>query len=123
MKTFGEFYREKVLSRKDLEERTLPSSSEEVLVEKDLFGWKLRIDGKTAPCRSEVEARFIGIFLEAGLTELMVPRDDDYLREILPELEKMKARLEQVFEHYTQGILDRRTREHLRQKVYAQLIQ
>jgi len=123
MKTFGEFYREKVLSRKDLEERALPSSSEEVLVEKDLFGWKLRVDGKTAPCRSEVEARFIGIFLEAGMTELMVPKDDDYLREILPELEKMKVRLEQVFEHYAQGIRNPRTREILKQKVYVQLLQ
>ena len=123
MKTFGEFYREKILSRKDLEEKLLPCSFGEVRLEQDLFGWKLLVNDKTVPCRSEAEARFIHFFLEAGLTELMVPGDDDYLNEVLPEMDKMKARLEEAFEHYAQGILDRGTRRLLRQKVYARLLE
>jgi len=122
VKTLGQFYREKVLGRKDLRKRRLPAAMGEVRVEQELFGWQLHINGKRLPCRSEAEARFLSVFADAGLMEVKVPSDDVYLRSILPELENLKKRIDDIVDSYLDSISDSRIRDRLRHEVYAELL-
>ena len=41
MPTLGDFYREKILSQKDLVDRKLPTNSGKIEIKQDLFGCKL----------------------------------------------------------------------------------
>lgn len=122
MKTLGEFYREKVLTYPKLVTRELPDGSDGVRIIKELFGWVLLINRKRVECRSEEEARFLKVFLEAGMTEITVPKDDSYLREILPELERLKARTDEIINSYLVSILNRKMREEIRRNVYNKLL-
>ena len=121
MKTLGEFYREKVLSHKGKATKILPDGSGEIKIEQDLFGWKLYSGKKFIECRSEEEARYLKIFLDAGLTEICVPKDDEYLKSVLPELEKSKAKTDAIINSYLEAILDRRIRERVKQEVFAEI--
>jgi hypothetical protein len=122
MKTLGEFYKEKVLTQDILAERELPNTAENVRIQPDLYRWKLYYsNSKYLVCRSEAESRFLKVFLEAGLTEIMVPEDDEYLAGILPELERLKKRIDEIIDHFIDGILDRRIREEVRHRVYGEI--
>jgi len=121
MKTLGEFYREKILTRKDLVARELPPNRGEPKVEKDLLGWKVCTDKGPIPCRSQMEARYLRVLLDAGMPDVCVPEDDEYLKAILPELEKLKTRIEEILSHYLDAILDRKIRERLRREVYMEI--
>jgi hypothetical protein len=121
MKTLGEFYREKILSHKPLITRKLPENSDSIRIERDLFGWKLYSGKNIIECRSEDEARYLRIFLEAGLTKVRVPRDDKYLRIILPELETLKSKIDKIINSYAETILDARIRKRLKQEVWAEI--
>jgi len=121
MKTLGEFYKEKVLSCKDLFPVQLPNGAGENRVEKDLFGWKLHSGKDCIECRSEEEARYLKILLDAGMTEVLVPKDDDYLKDILPELERSKMKIDEIVNSYLDSVLDRRIRERVKYEVFTEL--
>lgn len=122
MKTIGEFYREKILSREYIISRKLPNNSGKSKIEKDLFAWKL-YSGKTfIECRSEEEARYLKVFLDAGMTEICVPEDDEYLKSILPELESLKSKIEQIVNSYLESILNHnKIREKVKHEVFMEL--
>ena len=129
MKTAGEYYREKVLSlpKKQLRKVELEYSPENLRVEKDLFGWKLfytRLGRKTEyflECRSGEEARYVKIFCELGLLEIRVPKDEEYLKNILPELERIKSTLDEILNSYMETIVSRKIRERLKSEVYMEI--
>lgn len=120
MRRLGQLYRELVLTRDDLETKEFPYCADAVSVERDLFGWKLRCGKEEIPCRSEEEARFLLVFLYYGKTEIAVPRDDEYLKSILPLLERIKAKADRILASYCQSIRDRQARAELRRLVYAE---
>lgn len=123
MKRIGEFYREKVLSlpKKSLIKKILPDNSGNVKIEKDLFGWRLYSGKNFIQCRSEEEARYLKVFLDAGLREVYVPKDNEYLKSILPELEKLKAKTDEIINFYIDGILDHKIREKVKREVYIEI--
>lgn len=121
MKTFGEFYREDVLTKRPLVKRVLPPHSDEIKVVKDLFGWKLYSGKQSIDCRSEEEAKFLKIFLEVGFEEVKVPKDDKILKELLTELEEMKEVADEIIEEHAEGLLSRRIKEELRHRVWQEL--
>ena len=125
MKTIGEFYRENVLSlpKRALEERYLPNASEPMKIEKTLFGWKLHAGRKTIECRSEEEARYLRVFIDIGAPDIMVPKDDEHLASILPELERLKRRTDEIINDGVDGILNRRIRQQVRHQVYMGLME
>jgi hypothetical protein len=123
MKRIGEFYREKVLSlpKKSLIKKILPDNFGDVKIEKDLFGWRLYSGKNFIQCRSEEEARYLKVFLDAGLREVYVPKDNEYLKSILPELEKLKAKTDEIINFYIDGILDHKIREKVKREVYIEI--
>lgn len=124
--TFGEFYRQKVLTQKSLVERTMPRYKGEMRIGRDLFGWKV-YSGETEKyyvnCRSEEEARFVRIFFEIGKYSVKVPRNNEYLKKILVQLEEMKAKADETIDFYSDGILSRKMRNKLKDMVWAELLE
>ncbi|MBA2123978.1 hypothetical protein B9J78_03455 [bacterium Unc6] len=123
IKIIGEFYKVKVLTlpKKSLVKRELPNNSGEIKIDRDLFGWKLYSGKDFIECRSEEEARYLKVFLDAGLREIRIPKDDEYLKNILPELEKLKARTDKIINSYLETVLDRKIRARVRHEVYMEI--
>ncbi|MGB9835031.1 MAG: hypothetical protein ACPLPW_08720, partial [bacterium] len=120
--TLGKFYREKILSQESLLEKTLPRASGEVKIEQGLFGWRLSFGHEKIECHSEEEARFLKTFLEAGMDKVKIPEDKDYLRSILPEVEKLKARIDEIIDSYLESIMDPKIREKLRHQLWSEIM-
>jgi type I restriction-modification system DNA methylase subunit len=104
--TLGKFYREKILTHKPLRSRSLPKVLGEVKLEQELFGWRLSSGREHVDCGSEAEARYLKVWLEAGLDSVKIPKDEAYLGEIVPELESLKQKTDEIFEDYLGSILD-----------------
>jgi len=122
MKKLGDFYREKILSQKDLKEIELPSGEGEVKIEKHLFGFIL-IKGKNAiEVETEEEARYCKVFLEAGLSKVMIPQNQEYLKAILPELEELKAKHDQIINKHLEYIVSKKLRQQILRKVWSRLM-
>jgi len=122
MQLIGDFYREKILSRSDLVPRELPGycSNEPEIIE-DLFGWQLRANREVFECRSEAEARYLRVFLELGMREAYVPTDEKYLKQILPDLEYLKRRADEILDEHLATVFDQRVKMKVRRDVYAEL--
>lgn len=123
MKFIGEFYKEKVLSlpKKARTERELPVNLGRIYIEKNLFGFKLYAGKNYVECATEEEARYLKVFLDAGMLEVFVPKDLDYLRSILPELETLKAKADKLINDYLRTILSRKIKEKIKHAVWVEL--
>lgn len=93
MKTIGQMYKEKVLSLAEAQRVLveLPPDGAPARVVQDLFSWKLQAGRRSRVCRSQDEARYLRVSLDAGMSEVYVPTDDAYLARIVPGLERLKA--------------------------------
>ena len=130
MKRLGEFYREKIMSfpEESLEKREIEYCYlENMQIEKDLFSWKInytRLGRKSInfiECRSEEEARYLKAWIDSGMVEILVPKDDEYLRSILPELEYLKRRSDEILNKWLKSVLNRERRELLKHEVFLEL--
>lgn len=119
--TLGKFYREKILTHKPLRTKNLPKVSSEVKLEQELFGWRLSSGRQYTDCASEMEARYLKVWLEAGLESVKIPKDEDYLKEIVPELESLKQKTDEIFEDYLGSILDPRLRQRLLHQLWQEV--
>jgi type I restriction-modification system DNA methylase subunit len=119
--TLGKFYREKVLTRKPLYTKKLPRVSGKLRIEQELFGWRLSGDRKYINCVSELEARYLKVWLEAGLETVKVPRDENYLKDIVPELETLKKKTNEVFDNYLSSIVNPRMQQRLLHQLWQEV--
>ena len=122
MRTLGQFYREKIVGRNDLFTREFPDYRGESEIVKDLFGWKLYSGKNYIECRSKEEAQFLQIYFDAGMTDVSVPEDNEYLKSILPDLEYLKTEIDKIIGHYVDGVFNRKIRERIRHEVYQEII-
>ncbi|MEW5945604.1 MAG: hypothetical protein AB1742_05345 [bacterium] len=123
MMLIGEFYKEKILSlpKKALMEMELPYGSEPSRVEQDLFGWNLRVGKELIECRSEEEARFLKVFQDIGYRDVMIPKSLDYIKELISELEDLRAGMDEVIDYYVECLISLKKRERVRQMVYSRI--
>ncbi len=125
MEGFGVFYADKVLSqgRENLKQIELVGYScfGETRMQQDLFGWKIHTKRRVFEFDSELEARYCLIFLELGWRKLYVPKDLDYLAEILPRLEYLKMRAEEVIGNGLKRVFGRKTRWEARTLTYQKI--
>jgi hypothetical protein len=56
------------------------------------------------------------------LESVKIPKDEDYLEEIVPELESLKQRTNEVFEDYLGSILDPKLRQRLLHQLWQEVI-
>ena len=125
MELIGEYYADKILSqgRENLLERELVGYScfGETKMEQDLFGWKIHTRRRVFEFDSELEARYCLIFLELGWRKVYIPKNADYLAEILPRLEYLKMRIEQIIGNGLKRIFGRKIRWEARILTYQKI--
>jgi hypothetical protein len=97
------FYNKYVKPRKDLIEVDLPNRVDqvEIRIEKTMFpnDWRLYYwKDKHVQCKSELEARYLKVWLKHGLTTIKMPQDEKYLAEIVPILERVEQVVYEVAE-------------------------
>jgi hypothetical protein len=111
---YRKFYDEKVLSKKGLKEVKIFSATKEVMVENNLFGWKIVSGKKAIQCESEAEARYLKVWIDSGLMEeVKVPTDERYLKGILRELERLHARILKVISEHVDSISSQKLRKQI----------
>jgi len=120
--TLGKFYRDRILSHKPLATKRLPRVSGEVRIEPELFGWRLSWGRQHFDCASEHEARYVKVWLEAGLDSVKMPKDEDYLEEIVPLLEDLREKIKKTFEAYLSSIIAPKVRERLRHQLWQEAV-
>ena len=121
--TLGRFYKEKILIQKSLLTKILPRTSGEVKIEQDLYGWRLYYSGKRyIRCSSTEEARYLKIFLELGLNEVKVPKDNKYLKDILPEIESLKTKIAETINSYLESIVDTKTKAKIGHQLWVEVM-
>jgi len=122
--TLGKFYRERILTSPPLSpspklERGMGG---EVRVCQELFDWYLYIGKKHIKCSSELEARYLKVWAEAGVEKIKVPKEDKDLKRIVPELEKLKAKIDKTVSGYLDSIIDSKTRKKIAHFVWMELV-
>ena len=117
--TPGKFFKEKISSHKPLSSRNLPKPSGEIEIVEDIEGYRLYYGKKYILCDTQSEARYLKVWLEAGLESIKIPQDKVYLARIVPRLEKLMQKIKETVESYTDSILQLK----LRQKILHQIWQ
>ena len=131
MKTIGEYYKETVLSLPEKERnlRELPVNERNLRIDRNLFTWRIYYKryGRKTPrfieCATEEEARYLKVFMDAGVSKIYVPKNLEYLKSILPELEDLKAEHDKIINDGVKYILNRKTREKIKHGVWMELTQ
>ena len=132
-KLLGHFYREKIISQKNLKTVKLfhpntPLTSplakggkRGVEIKNELFGWRLSSGKDHIDCQSEAEAEYLKIWLESGLEEIKVPKDESYLLKILPELKALKERIDHIISDHISSITSQKLQQKILQKLQGEL--
>jgi hypothetical protein len=119
--TLGKFYEERVLSQKPLYTKTLPKPTDEIEIRQSLLGWRLYSGRNDIDCASELEARYLKVWLEAGMEEVKVPKDEAYLKTIIPELESLEAKIDDAIEAHLSFIANVKTRDRILRQLWLQM--
>ncbi len=62
------------------------------------------------------------MLIDIGISEIYIPSDENYLSEVLLELETLKRKIDDVIDHYTTVISSPRIKERIRRGVYTKMI-
>jgi hypothetical protein len=119
--TLGKFYHEKVLSQKALYTKSLPKMAGDVSIKQSLMGWRLYSGRQSIDCSSELEARYLKVWLEVGLDSVKTPKDEAYLKVIVPELESLKLKIDEIIAPYLNSIVNVKTRDRILHQLWVQI--
>ena len=119
--TLGKFYTEKILSQSSLETKSLPPAGDEVSIRQSLMGWRLYSGKKSIDCASELEARYLKVWLEAWLDSVKTPGNEDYLKVIVPELESLKQKIDEIIAPYLDSIVNVKTKDRILRQLWMQI--
>lgn len=120
-RTLGKFFKEKILSHKPLASRNLPKPSGEIKIESDFEGYRLYYGKKYLLCDTQSEARYLKVWMQAGLESIKVPKDKAYLARIVPSLEKLLQKIKETIESHTDSILQPKLRQKILHQIWQRL--
>ncbi len=123
-KLLGNFYREKILSQKDLKTVKLFHPTKEIEIKKDFLkggGWLLLSGKDLIECQSETEAEYLKVWLESGLDEIKVPQDESYISKILQELKALKEKIDEIISDHISSITSQKLQQKILQKLQGEL--
>ena len=131
-KLLGHFYSEKILGQKNLKTVKLfhptPLTSPlakggkgGVEIKNELFGWRLSSGKDHIDCQSEAEAEYLKIWLESGIEEVKVPKDESYISKILPELKALKEKIDRIISDHISSITSQKLQNKILQKLQGEL--
>lgn len=127
----GELYQKEILTlpknqRKKLE---IPHNDGSTKIENDFFGWKLyykklgRKSEEYLECRSEEEARYIKVFMDLTARSIYIPKSDEVIKKVLPELERIHKKTDEVLADFSSALFQRSLREKLKLLVYKDVLE
>lgn len=127
----GELYKKEVLTlpKKERKKFELPLNDGSTKIENDFFGWKLyykklgRKSEEHIECRSEEEARYIRVFMDLMAHTIYIPKDDAVIKKILPELERIHKKTDEILSEYLKSLFQRSLREKLKHMVYKDVLE
>ena len=101
-----QFYAKYIKPCKKLRKVDLPNITPdtEVRVEKTLLDWRIcytpwgRKQETYISCVSELEARYLSVWLKYGVSSVEVPEDNGKLEEIVPLLEKLEKQVKETLD-------------------------
>lgn len=120
-KLLGHFYSEKILNHKNLKTVKLFHPTKDIHIKNELFGWRLSSGNDHIDCQSEAEAEYLKIWIESGLEEVKVPRDENYISRILPELKELKERIDRIISDHISSITSQKLQNKIMQKLQGEL--
>ncbi len=120
--TLGKFYKEKILCHEPLSTKKLPKQSGKIKLEQNLYEYRLYIGKKYVVCASELEARYLRVWLEAGMDSIKIPKDKKYLMTVVPELENLKRQISSVINLDLDLIFDRKTRAKIEHQLWKAIL-
>jgi len=120
-KLLGNFYREKILSQKNLKTVKLFQPTKDIQIKNELFGWRLSSGKNHIDCQNETEAEYLKIWLESGLEEVKIPKDESYISKILPELKALKEKIDRIISDHISSITSQKLQSKILQKLQGEL--
>ncbi|MDA2918144.1 N-6 DNA methylase [Desulfobacterota bacterium AH_259_B03_O07] len=120
-KLLGNFYRDKILSQKNLKTVALFHPTKDLQIKNELFGWRISSGKNYIDCQSESEAEYLKIWLESGLEEVKVPGDETYISKLLPELKALKEKIDQTISDHISSITSQKLQNKILQKLQGEL--
>ncbi len=120
--TLGMFFKSEIAPQKPLTTKVLPHSDGDARIVQELFDWYLYLGSKKIKCGSELEARYLKVWAEAGIEQVKIPKEEKALKVIVPKLEKLKTAIDKVVQSHLDSILDRKTRAKISHFVWAELV-
>ncbi|MCX7778767.1 MAG: N-6 DNA methylase [Patescibacteria group bacterium] len=121
--TLKKFYKEKILYRKDLILKKLPSKIDKLKIRKSTLGWVLDYKKNNfINCRSEIEARYLKIWLEVGAQSIKIPKSQKYLEKIIDDLERTKSNIDGIIKDYLDSILDQKIKNQILYQIWQRII-
>jgi type I restriction enzyme M protein len=122
-KLLGHFYSEKIICQKNLKTVKLFHPIKDIQIKNELFGWRLSSGKDHIDCQSEAEAEYLKIWIESGLEEVKVPKDESYILKILPELKALKEKIDQIISDHISSITSQKLQQKILQKLQGELFQ
>jgi hypothetical protein len=119
--TLGKFYKEKILPQKHYFKK-LPPKGKNIRIDQTLMEWLLISDKKHISCTSDGQARYLKVWLEAGLEEVATPNEENYLKLILPELEELFEKTKNIIDSFVFSIVDQKTRQRVLQRLWQEVV-
>jgi len=120
-KSLKKWYEEKILTRNDLETKELPEISNNLKIEKGLYGWKIKGERGALQCTSEAEAGYLEIWLEIGAKSIGIPKDEAYLSKVAEELKTLKKEIDEIIDSYLGSILDNKLKSQILYRIWQSI--
>jgi len=119
--TLGRFYTQRVLSQPTLYAKSLPEVAGNVSIKQSLMGWRLYSGKQSIDCASELEARYLKVWLEAGIDQVKVPQNEGYLKAIVPQLESLKQRIDNAIDPYLNSIVSIKDKKRISHRLWREM--
>lgn len=127
--TFSNFYKDNILSQK-VDYITIPRFKGPIKILRTLHGYHItdkkesRITDKKegVNCRIYEQAKYIALLATMGMEKIAIPKNEEYLKQILSKLQKTTDIIKEELETYASSIVDKKLQIEIRQKVISALI-
>ncbi len=120
-KLLGNFYRDKIITQKNLKKVKLFHPTKDIEIKNELFGWRIYSGKNYIDCQSEKEAEYLKVWIDSGLEEVKVPKDESYISNILPELKALKVKIDQIISDHISSITSQKLQSKILQKLQGEL--
>jgi hypothetical protein len=115
------FYKKNILTETKLTKVQLPMRKRPLEVVNELFGWSVKSGRQQLHCETEEAARYLKVFIDAGLPEVMISSNHSILKRTILEFEKIKAENDNIIETQLESVLNVKLQDSLRNEIWSEL--